>query len=320
MKKPIYIILIAIIMILALLLLVRGEKPAEEPQPPLPPSSGEEQRHPLLAEAESTQAVVYYTTASGVELVPVTHTISATKEVAKEALIMLLAGAPAEPYADSVPAGTKLLSLYTIYQTVYVDLSKEFLSIPDEQMQLAVDAICATVLPLTDGFWLQILVEGQGYASINGVALDKPLSRPYLNADPLPEGLDLEDAFAQTYYQPDLQGRYFVPRTLFLAAEGIRAESRAEAIVEMLLPQGVARTDLRIEDKQLLLELEITGTYAVSPAYEAALLEALVRSLTGIGGIESVALLQNGQALTSLPQGTPCAAPLFYNTAVNVYD
>lgn len=318
MKKPIYIILIAVIIILSLLLLLR-DTDTEEALPTAPPT-GEARREALLAQTESTMAVVYYASPDVTHLVPVTRNIKATVEVAQEALALLLSGAPATPYADSVPTGTKLLSLYTIYQTVYVDLSKEFLDIPEQQVQLAVDAICATILPLTDGFKLQILVEGEGVSSLGGVRLDEPLTEPLLNPQPMPEGLTAETAATQEYYLPAANGSYLVPHTMFLPVDSISPAARAEQVCTAILPQGMQMNGLSITDTHLTLDISLTESYACTAEYEATLLEALVRSLTSLGGVNSVSLQSNGAALEALPQGTPSASRLVYTTPVNYYD
>ena len=324
MKKKVYIIVIVIILLLCGLLLMKENQASQAilpgETPPLQDSSV--QRQPVLSSAESTVALVYYASADGKKIVPVSRRINATNEVAAEALALLLAGPPSEIFAASVPEGTKLLGLYSIYQTVYVDLSAEFLDISKEQMQMAVDAICATVLPLTDGYKLQILVEGKGYAMISGVHLEDPLSMPDLNAEELPAGYTKADCFAQRYYLPDTQGRYLIPYTMFLAAENAATELRILAVVERILPRGLELENIQTEDEVCTLNLgyEPNNNYVVSQSYEQAWLEAMCRSLCRIGGVSAIAINLNGALAQSLPQGTACVAPIVYDTPINLYE
>lgn len=176
-KKTIYIVGLTVAIVLVALLLLLPEREEEAKGQP-------EQRQPVLT-TEKSLVTVYYACGDEGILLPVSMEISATSEAARVALEKLLAGPPLDRLSGPVPGDVKLLDIYAVYRTVYIDLSEEFLDIPAAQAQMAVDALLATVLPLTDCDRLQILVEGEGKERLGRVALDEPLALPLLN--PLPE-------------------------------------------------------------------------------------------------------------------------------------
>ncbi len=204
------------------------------PTPDLPPVAEAEERLPILEETELTDAQVYYATADGQHLLPLNININATKEVARLAMEKLLAGPPNSFAAAVLPSDTKLIDLYSSKTTVYVDLTAEILTIEAEKAQLAVDAIAHTVLPLAEGFNLQILVEGQEIASLNGVDISEPLHLSYVNLDSLSRAwreANSEQApgAVLTYYLPDPFAMYLVPQSRLFYATMINTDGEADA-------------------------------------------------------------------------------------------
>ncbi len=200
-----------------------NEPEAPPVTPDLPPVAEEDERLPILEETELTDAKVYYATVDGLNLLPLNININATKEVARLAMEKLLAGPPNSFAAAVLPSDTKLIDLYSSQTTVYVDLTAEILTIEAEKAQLAVDAIAHTVLPLAEGFNLQILVEGQEIASLNGVDISEPLHLSYVNLDSLSQAWreansEQSPGAVLTYYLPDPFAMYLVPQSrLFYA-------------------------------------------------------------------------------------------------------
>lgn len=317
MKRSAYILALAVIIILALILLLRSPQP--EGPAAAPP---EEERQPVLALAEKTAVTIYYLDPSGQLLAPISLSVRATTEAAQVALELLLAGPPDDRVSDSVPTDTKLLSLYSIYHTVYVDLSREFLDIPAAGMQLAVDAICATVLPLSSGDRLQILVEGQGCPEAAGVALDEPLGLPLIN--PEPGELTAEQqaqAEALYYLLPDYENGLLIPYNRLLAADAGRSDDqRAALIAELILPDGLRLNSAAIVDGTALLDLSLDPelAYSIGAAWEGLWLEGLTRSLCRLDSVAELELSLDGQPAAALPKGTELRQPLTPDQPVNL--
>lgn len=312
------------------------EKEPEAPLPDLPEAS---ERLPILEEVEVTTATVYYATTDHQYLLPLNISINATKEVAKVAMEKLLAGPPNTFAAAVLPADVKLLDLYSSDTTVYVNLTADVLDIPAEQAQLAVDAVLCSILPLVEGFKLQLLIEGKVEQNLGGVDIGAPLALPQINLRAQErELLAAEEPLTGTpltYYVSDDQSMYLVPLTMFYKREAADEQPAAEAyaravLAELLREQpeeshlycpfwpGTELLDLYVEDSVAYVDFseELTG-YGGGSAFEIMLVSCLVHSLTGLPGISGVQILVEGTVWPSLPEGTEIDKPLIPTQVLN---
>lgn len=303
MKKSFYILIFAIIALLAAVVLLRepADAPAAEPAP-------EAARQPLLSAGQMEEVQVYYLSQEGDLLIPLTLNIAATTEPARAAVELLLAGPHDDRVRDSVPGDAKLIDIYTIYNTVYVDLSAEFLDIPADSMHTAVTALCATVIPLAEGYQLQLLIEGQGQERMGPISTEQALAEPLLNPDAhlLPEGSDPESQPWLICFQVVEPGNLLVPRCLFYPAD----EDPLLLLARETLPTGLSLNDLALEEglAQVDISYDPAVAYRCGQAGEQAWVEALVRSLCRQEGIDAVLLSLEGA--DSLPKGTDLSQPL----------
>ncbi|MDN5345083.1 MAG: germination protein, partial [Clostridia bacterium] len=173
------VLLITLLLVLAVLGAGCGRKNPQAAQEA--PAKVTKERRPLLYNKELSQVVVYYLTKDGSYLVPVTVAFNPTREVAKVAVEKLLAGPQVETLKGVMPDGVKLRDVYLLdnQQTLYVDVTKEFLQINDpQQAQKTIAALVLTLTNLDNVRYVQILVEGQTVSEVSGVKIDAPLGRP----------------------------------------------------------------------------------------------------------------------------------------------
>ncbi|MEG1661400.1 MAG: GerMN domain-containing protein [Clostridiales bacterium] len=337
MKKTIYVIFVIIIVILTILIfIVNGQRTENKNQ------FADSQRTVLLEDAETTNVTVYFATEDKNYLVPINCTVNATKEVAKVALEKLIAGPATPGLAAVLPEETKLLDVYALGRTVVVNFTADFKTIAEEDAQLAIAAIVATVLPLTDEYTLSIMVEGQALKDFYGLTDDMPFVEQYLNAT--------EDVAGETagipaiYYLPDQNGLYLVPQTFLFSTEDsdqgeviTSSEStldQDQSIALSLLTAEMVLAKLLdgpAEDSSLLsvfwpgtrvLDVDIVDRvvyvdfsrklldYGGGAAYENMMLDCLLYSLCGIEGIDAVQILIEGAVLDYLPEGRDISIPL----------
>lgn len=327
MKRSAYILIILIIVILsAVVLFTRCNAPdaADSAMNDEAALNQAEDKRPVVMEAKTSAATVYYATTDHKQLLPLTLEINDTTEVARVAVEKLLAGPPNELAVDSISTDTKLLDIYSIYHTVYVNLTREIFDIPAEEAQLAVDALCATVLPLTDGYKLQLLVEGEGYDYLHDVFIGEPLALPMIN----PVGQEMRQQLIESgaaytdvvYYRVDPKSNYLIPETMpvELPEESEDPLTLAQAVLPLLLPDGYDLLSLEIIEGVACLNLS-RSSYNLwwNQELEAAKVGAVVRALTALPGVEAVQFLEDGRALDTMPQGTEVKSPLRASEPIN---
>ena len=316
----------------------------------------ETERLPILEESEATTATVYYATLDKRYLLPLNLTINATKEVARVAMEKLLAGPPTSAAAPLLPPDTKLLDLYSSSSTVYVNVTGEILEIERDKAQLAMDSILCTILPLTEGYRLQLLVEGQICYSLGDVDTSTPLSlpQPGINADAVSRERwllyqterDHSGGLTLTYYLSDPQSVYLVPRTLYYlpeeeegaepeysAGEDSLSAACAKAVLKAMLEtdegesglsrpfwQGTEILDVRVDDNTAYVDFsyKLTG-YGGGAAAESMMLNCLVYSLTSLSGISAVQVLIEGR-MGILPEGMDISKPLTPQAPLNTIN
>jgi germination protein M len=335
-----------------MLVLLCAACPTQQNQP-APPSLDTEtdmERLPILEESEITTATVYYATLDKRYLLPLNLTINATKEVARVAMEKLLAGPPTAAAAPLLPPDTKLLDLYSSQNIVYVNVTKEILALEREQSQLAMDSILCTILPLAEGYNLQLLVEGQVCDRLGGVDISAPLSWPSYGINPDLPSRELwrlrgaagmpEGGQELIYYLSDAQAMYMVPQTLlYLPAEQEEAEARQGQFSPAVLARAVLKAmleadgqesglwspfwpetkikDLRVEDNIAYVDFSAQLTaYGGGAATESMMLNCLIYSLTSLPGISAVQVLIEGQT-GSLPEGMDISKPLTPQAPLN---
>jgi germination protein M len=221
-----------------------------------------------------------------------------------------------------MPEGVKLREVYTVNnnRTVYVDLTKEFLQIPDNaQAQTALNALVTTVTELNIEQNVQVLVEGEIVEEIAGVKIDVPLQRAaYINSL-LPD----ENAQGVTVYFSDNEVLFLIPVTVALPS-GSDENNLPRAAVEALLAgpppdSGLVRTiwpdtkllDFKLEYGLATVDLskEAVG-YGGGTTAEGALVNSLLHTLTRFNEVNQVQLLIDGQQREYLPEGTAIDEPL----------
>lgn len=322
---------------LILILSLSGCRPEETPPAGDPNLPADSERLPVMEEIEVTNATVYYVTTDHQYLLPLNLTINATKEVAKVAMEKLLAGPPNAYVAGVIPADTKLLDLYSSNTTVYVNVTADILEVDPAQAQLALDSIRCTILPLVEGFKLQLLVEGKVLDELaEGVDISHPRSLPYVNVRPADQEKAQQNTASYTpltYYVGDSQAMYLVPQTLLyappeqeeppLSGEAL-AEDQARAVVAALLAdqpedsglfspfwQGTELLNLYVEDGVAYVDFSAALLeYGGGSTFEVMMVSCLTQSLSRISGISAVQLLVEGRANASLPEGLDVSKPL----------
>jgi germination protein M len=292
--------------------------------------NGANLRNPILEDVDQTQATVYYTTVDGQFLLPLTFDIPATREVAQVALEKLLAGPPNDFAASVIPAGTKLIELYSSDQTVYANLTEPFRELEAAEAPLAIRSIAATILPLVEGYNLKILVEGQQLEALGEYALPEEIvwSAPNI-LDPETEGVAL------TVYFADAQAMYLIPQSYIIPSDEVPdsnfTDILAERAVNLLLAgpdeasglsatiwPGTVLNDIMVKDGIAALNFspEIMG-YGGGHAAESMLVGSLLYTITGIPGIHAVQILIDGQKIETLPEGTEISQPLKPDSPIN---
>ncbi|MBC7326421.1 MAG: GerMN domain-containing protein, partial [Moorella sp. (in: Bacteria)] len=225
-------------------------------------------------------------TQDGTYLVPVTVTFNPTREVSKIAVEKLLAGPQADGLKGVMPEGVKLRDVYLLdnQQTIYVDLTGEFLHMQDsKQAEMAVKALALTLTNLDNIRFVQILVEGQSVPDIQGIKIDNPLSRP----DHINSWLKSPDQKGVQVYFSGVNARFLVPLTVALPP-GVGENDLPRAAVLALLAgpppdSGLIRTiwpgtrllDLKIENGLATVNFsqEVTG-YGGGTTAETILLDS----------------------------------------------
>ncbi|OIQ59106.1 spore germination protein GerM [Moorella thermoacetica] len=311
------------VLLLSLLLVISGcgskaQAPAINPDA----SESPKEIRPLLYDRELDRVIVYYLTGDGRYLVPVTVNFNPTREVAKIAVEKLLAGPQGDGLKPVFPEGVKLQDIYLLnnQQTVYVNLTREFLDIKDaRQADLAVKALVLTMTNLTNVKEVQILVEGNKVPEVAGVKLDAPLHRPDSVNSLLKDG---NQKGVQVFFN-DADARFFVPVTVALPP-GSGADNLPRAAVLALLAgppadSGLIRTiwpgtrllDFKVEGGLATVNFsrQVTG-YGGGSAAETALLKSLLFTLTQFPDIDRVQILIEGKKKEYLPEGTAIDKPL----------
>ncbi len=142
-------------------------------------------------DAEEKIAEVYWikTTDKSLEFVPLPVTIekSAQSEINLESMFKrLLAGSSNQDYTTAIPKGTKLISIKTTGNEVYVNLSKQFTTGGGSASmigRLGQIIYTATSLNPKAKVWLEI--EGETLETLGGegVMVEQPLTRQYFEAN-----------------------------------------------------------------------------------------------------------------------------------------
>ena len=125
-----------------------------------------------LPEPESEKVLtLYYGSGDGKTLsrVQVPYTPSVDQSRLRLTLTRLIEGPAYEEETRTVPAGTKILGVYVVTDTVYVNLSEEFSDLKsDLQPALAVYAIVNSIVENSEATHVQILIDGQAPDSYGG--------------------------------------------------------------------------------------------------------------------------------------------------------
>ena len=334
MKKSVLIFVIFIILLLVALIVVKCvQDGVAEPDP-------YQSRQPVVSSGEKTSVTVYYLSADQLYLLPLTMDIPATTAPAQVAMERLLAGPPVAGAVDLFPNDTKLINLFSIGDTVYLDLTADFLLMTDAEILNAALAISATVMPLTDCGDFVILVEGENLPEdlqLNGLSLSGAI--PYLPVVNLSESsrrllsghdFSLEGLTLLRYYLPEASGQYLLPLTTLLedATEYSAAEMAQLAVNELLSPPegggvyllpvanlGVPRIEVR--DGVAYCDFGESLLTSYGQMIEQLLIQCLVRTITAQEGIEAVQFTVNGEIVGQTASGIDLSRPLTADPSLN---
>jgi germination protein M len=337
MKKSVYILILIIILILTVVLVLVSNSRHDA-------TDDYQERVPVVSNGEKTSVTVYYLSGDERFLLPISFDITSTNEAAKVAMEKLLAGPPTEEAMDPVPNDTKLLNLYSIGDTVYVDLTFDFLLLSADDISRAVDAITATVLPLTSCQKLRFLVEGEEAETTFGPgsrSLAETFNSPYLNLIGEDTDLVYEPGFDPTAYLsiicylPDSSGEYLIPITTLLPLAEAGADivqARAEAAVKMLLTMpateglltlsmsGLELQDLQISEQVAYCDFNTALLNTYGEWTEKLFLSCLVRTLVSQKGIDAVQLTVNGESVQQTASGQDITQPLMPDSPINSFN
>lgn len=277
-------------------------------------------RTALLVKTRET-VTVYFATADGKNLVPVTLAIHPTEEAAKVALEKLLAGPENNFSLETIPEGTKLKDIYLLDKTAYVDLTGEIKTVAGEQAKMAVEALVLTLTQFKVVDTVQILIEGQIEEKLAGVDISQPLNRPGEINRYGGKGNNL-----LTIYFSDANAMYLVPVTIAVSGNNLPFEAVAALVKGAPKGSGLFNTiwpgtkinQVRVEDRVAVVDFsaEVLG-YGGGAAAESMLVNSVVLTLTQFEEIDAVQFLIDGAKIDFLPEGTdissPIPAPQFIN-------
>jgi hypothetical protein len=175
---------VGVILIGIVLLVAELPHLLEQPAAPVPLAESNEPA-PIEGEARKITATLFYVSATGTELVPVSRDVPYGATVAAQARRIAEAQLQPAPsgHFSAIPAGTTVRAVYlTARGEAYVDLSREMITGHtggSMNEALAVYALVnAMVVNLPDVSTVQILVDGQEVDTIAGhLDLRHPLRR-----------------------------------------------------------------------------------------------------------------------------------------------
>ncbi|MHB1420545.1 MAG: GerMN domain-containing protein [Bacillota bacterium] len=315
-----------VIGILLLLVVLAGcnmsleSKGKNSPSPVTNNQKEQAEKRSIQTNTTSDGVTVYFATREGNNMVPVMLPVNPTKDSARIAVEKLLAGPPDQFLQRTVPEETKLLDMYRVERTAYLDLTGEIKNVRSQEEALrAVNSLVltATEFPAVDSVMLTI--DGKAVKELAGIDISHLFPRPetinYLHQE---KG----KSKAKVYFA-DSNAMYLIPVTVDLAAESDDLEGMAREIVETLLKgptaNGLFRTvwpgtrliGLQINGDQVVINFskDVIG-YGGGSAAETMLIDSLLFSLTDLSGINKVQLLIEGQKLEYLPEGIPIGEPM----------
>lgn len=279
----------------------------------------------LVLSSERSQVLIYFATPDGINLVPVTLDINPTKEVAKVAVEKLLAGPNNDFLAGPIPEGTKLKDIYfsETDDTVYVDLTQNFLELADEkEARLAIDAMIYTLAELPGVSYIQLYVEGDIIQDFHGLEVDKPLRKEKGVNFVGKKEADQEEI---TVFFGDENAMFLVPIT-FGIKENTDFEDRIDQLLKHLVQgppkdMGLVPTiwegtkvidwEWQEDDREIVIDFsqEIVG-YGGGSSFERLLTDALIHTLTNLPEIDQIQVLIEGEKWDYLPEGTDIYNPL----------
>lgn len=286
-------------------------------------SSGNDRQ--LVLSSERSQVLVYFATSDKKYLLPLTIDINPTKEVAKVAVEKLLAGPNNDFVSATIPEGTKLKDIHFAESTgtVYVELTKQFLGLKDEQeVRLALDSLLYTLTELPGVERIKVSVEGGTPDELHGVDLGEAFQRE--------RGVNFVGKFKGdgeqiVLYFSDENAMFMVPVTIEVAA-GLNVLEKSQLALKELLkgpPKGsilnpvlwdgtkVISLEWNETEKMLVANFskEFVG-YGGGSAFERQLVNAITYTLTGLPEVNKVQILIEGEKWDYLPEGTDIYEPL----------
>ena len=130
---------------------------------------------------EVQDVTVYFANAAGDRLEPIQLPVNVGNNVSAEQLVIeqLLAGTEEKGYYDTMPSGTKLLSVSTKDGVCYVDFSKEFLEVgKDVKDQVVIYSVVNSLCELSTVSKVAFTIEGEQQKLYNGnISFDQLFER-----------------------------------------------------------------------------------------------------------------------------------------------
>lgn len=285
-------------------------------------------------QSDFRKTVCYYVNKSGL-LVPVTRDIPWTEGIAKSALENLIDNPRLrlelgeKGLKPSLPAGTKVNGMTIHEGTVKVDLSSEFLSLPDEASEKnALDALVYTLTEFPAIERVQLYIDGEPLKKCpNGNKVEEILYREKINLETSSEkSKTVPVTLFFKSVNNDVGQSYFVPITRMVEkTDNVIKEALDELIVGPLdnenllpvLPKDTKVIDVKQKDSEVIVDFskDIQG-YGGGINTEQTLVNSVVLTVLQFDGVDSVSLLVEGKA-DVLPEGTVLDMPILKPVYIN---
>jgi hypothetical protein len=265
----------------------------------------------LLAASPQDTVRVYFKDPNGPCLIPLDYTINPTRDTVWVALEKALAGPPNDFVDPIIPAGIKIVDVYSEDNMIQLFLQGEG--------DLSADDVDFTALSAT----VNTAIIAQNHP--NNYPLQVYYNDMPLNPEPIQpaaindysEGSDT----TMTVYYSDSQAMYAVPVELAanttepaeLCREVVSAwlsEPPEDLNLSTAVPDGVKLLACELKDGQLTLDFDQTlVSYQGGTTRETMLLNTLLASCSQIETINSLQILIEGQIVEYLPEGSSINLP-----------
>ncbi len=284
------------------------------------------------------RTVLYFVNENSL-LVPIAKEIPWVEGIGKAALESLVTSPETElelstqGLKPSLPADTKVLGMTIRDGIAKVDLSSEFLNLPDKASEKnAIDSVVYTLTEFSAIDKVQLMVEGKPLKECpNGTAVESVLYREKINLENASSDIVKNDMIPVTLYfkSTDKSGNYsyFVPVTRMVKVSDNVIKTAVEELVKgpaedmglaSILPHDAKVLDVKQDASEVVVNFskDLLG-YGGGTDVEQSLVNSIVLTVSQFPGVEQVSILVEGKKEV-LPEGTildsPISSPIYVNT------